>query len=117
MQLTTDKCSNFLYPAVLLILLAGCNITGTAYYSPSFTVSQDSVAYHIKTVTDFKMIEFRAARTENAEGEFIKNGVEVDIITTAPLPGNDDQIRELARQIALPVKQYLKAPKTTAITR
>jgi hypothetical protein len=111
MQITTNKLSNFLYLAAILIVPAGCNITGTEYYSPAFTVIQDSIQHRIKAVTDFKMIEFRAARTKNADGEIIKNGLEIDIITTAPLPGNDSQIIELARQIALPAKQNLKTPK------
>jgi hypothetical protein len=111
MQLTTYKRSCFLCFIAICILIAGCNITGTEYYSPAFTIIQDSVESRIKAITDFKMIEFRAARTKNAEGEIINNGVEIDIIPALPLPGNDSQIKELARQIALPVKQCLKAPK------
>jgi hypothetical protein len=110
MQITTNKRNNFLYPAVLLLLVAGCNITGTEYYSPSFTTVQDSIESRIKTVSDFKQIEFRAARTKNAEGEIIKNGLEIDIVCTLPLPGNNSEFQALARQIAVPVKQALKNP-------
>jgi hypothetical protein len=110
MQITIYKRSSFLCFIAIFILIAGCNITGTEYYSPAFTIIQDSVEHRIKAMTDFKMIEFRAARTKNAEGEIIKNGLEIDIITTAPLPGSDSQIKELARQIALPAKQNLKTP-------
>jgi hypothetical protein len=94
----------------ILILSTGCNITGTEYYSPAFTTIQDSVENRIKALSDFKQIEFRAARTRNAEGEIIKNGLEIDIVSTMPLPGNDNAAKELAMKIALPAKLALKNP-------
>ncbi len=111
MQLITYKSSIFLCFIAIFMLIAGCNITGTEYYSPAFTIIQDSVENRIKNGTDFKQIEFRAARTKNAEGEMINNGLEIDILSIMPIPDNDSQISELARQIALPVKQALKNPQ------
>jgi hypothetical protein len=111
MEITTYKRSSFLCFNAIFILMAGCDITGTEYYSPAFTIIQDSVESRIRNVADFKQIEFRAARTKNAEGEIINNGLEIDILSTIPVPDNDSQINELARQIALPVKQAQKNPQ------
>ncbi len=110
MHTNTNTHDFFLYFIALFTLVAGCNITGTEYYSPAFTVIHDSIESRIKPVTDFKQIEFRAVRTKNAEGEIIKNGVEIDIVHTDRLPVDNSRLNELARQIALTVRQCLKNP-------
>jgi hypothetical protein len=94
-----------------MTVITSCNITGTEYYSPAFTVINDSIYSNIKNITDFEQVEMRAARTKNAEGEIIKVGIEIDItLIKDAAAGNDEQARELSRQIALLVKTRLKTP-------
>ena len=107
-NLTTMKSLYFKIAACfLLILLFSC--TYSQSYNPEFKTEQSPQLDSIKVKYNFEDVQVQGKKSSGSGGNH--TNLTIKLINGKGVPGTDDEITVLAKQIALLTKGMLKDPK------
>jgi len=92
---------------LLLILFYSCSYTQT--FDPNFKTEQSPQLDSIKAKYSFEDLQVQGKKSSGSGGDH--TNLTIKLINGKGVPGNDDEITVLAKQVAIFTKGMLKDPK------